>query len=59
MNWKALAELRATLCIYMGTRRFGTIAEASMEGGLPAHTSVAVVAGATLSSQDVRIGYAC
>ena len=56
VNWKALAELRATLCIYMGTRKFGAIAEALVEGGLPAHTSVAVVVGATLSSQDVRIG---
>ena len=27
-----------------------------MAGGLPAETSVAVVAGATLSSQHVRIG---
>jgi uroporphyrin-III C-methyltransferase len=56
VNWRALAELRATLCIYMGTRRFGKIAEALIEGGLPPDTSVAVVAGATLSSQDVRIG---
>jgi len=56
VNWQALAALRATLCIYMGTRRFGTIADKLMEGGLPLDTSVAVVAGATLSSQDVRIG---
>jgi uroporphyrin-III C-methyltransferase len=56
VNWKALADLKATLCIYMGTRRFGAIADALIEGGLPADTSVAVVAGATLSSQDVRIG---
>lgn len=56
VNWRALAELRATLCIYMGTRRFGTIADQLIAGGLPADTSVAVVAGATLSSQDVRIG---
>ena len=56
VNWQALAALRATLCIYMGTRRFGSIADALIAGGLPAETSVAVVAGATLSSQDVRIG---
>jgi uroporphyrin-III C-methyltransferase len=56
VNWQALAALRATLCIYMGTRRFGTIADALIAGGLPPETSVAVVAGATLSSQDVRIG---
>lgn len=56
VNWHALAALRATLCIYMGTRRFGAIADALIAGGLPRETSVAVVAGATLSSQDIRIG---
>ena len=56
VNWQALAALRATLCIYMGTKRFGTIADALIEGGLPVDTSVAVVAGATLTSQHVRIG---
>ncbi|MEO6004441.1 MAG: uroporphyrinogen-III C-methyltransferase [Opitutus sp.] len=56
VNWRALAELRATLCIYMGTRRFKTIADALIGGGLPASTSVAVIAGATLVSEHVRIG---
>ena len=56
VKWRTLASLRATLCIYMGTRRFGTIADELMAGGLSAETSVAVVAGATLSSQHVRIG---
>lgn len=56
VNWQALAALRATLCIYMGTKRFGTIADALIEGGLPVDTSVAVIAVATLTSQDVRIG---
>jgi uroporphyrin-III C-methyltransferase len=56
VNWRGLAALKATLCIYMGTRRFGTIAQELIAGGLPATTSVAVVAGATLSSQNVRIG---
>jgi uroporphyrin-III C-methyltransferase len=56
VKWRALADLGATLCIYMGTRRFGLIADELMAGGLPADTSVAVVAGATLSSQTVRLG---
>ncbi|MEO7599201.1 MAG: uroporphyrinogen-III C-methyltransferase [Opitutus sp.] len=56
VNWRALASLRATLCIYMGTRRFAAIAEELIAGGLPSTTSVAVVAGATLSSQNIRIG---
>ena len=40
----------------MGTKRFGAIADALIEGGLPVDTSVAVIAGATLNSQHVRIG---
>jgi uroporphyrin-III C-methyltransferase len=56
LDWRALAALRATLCIYMGTRRFAEIARELLAGGLPATTPVAVVAGATLTSQSVRIG---
>jgi uroporphyrin-III C-methyltransferase len=56
VNWRALAALGATLSIYMGTKRFGLIAKELMAGGLPGSTSVAVVAGATLSSQTVRCG---
>ena len=56
VNWRTLASLHATLCIYMGTRRFGSIADELMAGGLAPDTSVAVVAGATLTSQHVRIG---
>lgn len=56
VDWHALAGLRATLCIYMGTRQFGGIAGELIAGGLPASTPVAVVAGATLSSQNVRTG---
>lgn len=56
VDWRALAALRATLCIYMGTRRFGEIARELVAGGLPETTAVAVVAGATLSSQSLRFG---
>lgn len=56
VNWRALAELRATLCIYMGTRRIRSIADALIAGGLPPGTSVAVIAGATLASEHIRIG---
>lgn len=55
-NWRALAALRATLCIYMGTRRFSEIACELRGGGLPETTPVAVVAGATLTSQSLRFG---
>jgi siroheme synthase len=56
VDWRALAALRATLCIYMGTRRFGEIARELVAGGLQETTAVAVVAGATLSSQSLRFG---
>ncbi|HYP15741.1 MAG TPA: uroporphyrinogen-III C-methyltransferase, partial [Opitutus sp.] len=56
VDWRALAALKATLCVYMGTRRFSEIARELLAGGLPETTPVAVVAGATLSSQSLRIG---
>ncbi len=56
VDWRALAGLRATLCIYMGTQRFEEIAGELMDGGLVPDTPVAVVSAATLSSQSVRIG---
>ncbi len=56
VDWRTLAKLRATLCIYMGTQRFVDIARELLAGGLADTTSVAIVAGATLSSQTVRIG---
>ena len=56
VDWRTLAKLQATLCIYMGTQRFVEIARELRAGGLADTTSVAIVAGATLSSQTVRIG---
>jgi uroporphyrin-III C-methyltransferase len=56
VDWKALAALKATLCIYMGAQRFAEIADELMKGGLSPETGVAVISSATLSSQTVRIG---
>jgi uroporphyrin-III C-methyltransferase len=56
VDWRALAAMRATLCIYMGTQRFTEIATELMDGGLTPDTAVAVISSATLSSQSVRIG---
>ena len=56
VDWRALAALRATLCIYMGTRHFAEIARELAAGGLPESTPVAVVAGATLTEQSLRVG---
>ncbi len=56
VDWRALAAMRATLCIYMGTRRWVDIAKELLAGGLAETTPVAVVAGATLDSQSLRVG---
>lgn len=56
VDWAALARTRATLCIYMGTRRLSIIAEELSAGGLAGETPVAVVANATLPTQTVTIG---
>ncbi|ACB75715.1 uroporphyrinogen-III C-methyltransferase [Opitutus terrae] len=56
VDWRALAGLQATLCVYMGTQRFGEIADELMAGGRRRDTAVAVISNATLSSQHVRIG---
>jgi len=56
VDWRALAGLKATLCIYMGTQRFAEIAEELIAGGLAPETGVAVISSASLSSQTLRIG---
>lgn len=56
VDWKALAGLKATLCIYMGTQHFPEIAAELMAGGLGSETGVAVISSASLSSQTLRIG---
>jgi uroporphyrin-III C-methyltransferase len=56
VDWAALARTRATLCIYMGTRRLGQIAAELQGGGLSADTPVAIVTDATLPTQQVILG---
>lgn len=56
VDWRALAALQATLCIYMGTQRFPEIAAELIDAGMRSDTAVAVIANATLDSQNVRIG---
>lgn len=56
VDWRALARTNATLCIYMGVRRLGTIAAELRAGGLLGSTPVAVVANATLPQQSVQVG---
>jgi uroporphyrin-III C-methyltransferase len=54
IDWAAYARLRATLCIYMGTRRLGGIAEQLMTGGMVFDTPVALVSRASWPDQKVE-----
>jgi len=54
VNWPALAASGATLCIYMGVRRLGEIVGKLIDGGAKGSTPVAIVANATLRSQEVH-----
>lgn len=53
VDWEALARLRMTLCIYMGVRKLGTIAERLVEAGMPIDTPVAIVSRATWPDETV------
>jgi len=55
INWPALATSGATLCIYMGVRRLGEIVGKLIDGGAQGSTPVAIVANATLRSQEVHM----
>lgn len=56
IDWQALSQPNATLCLYMGVRAFGRIAGQLVAHGLPAETPVLVVSDATLSTQRIRTG---
>ncbi|KXU36470.1 hypothetical protein AXK12_03220 [Cephaloticoccus capnophilus] len=53
VNWPALAASGATLCIYMGVRRLAEIVGKLIDGGAQGTTPVAIVANATLRSQEL------
>ena len=53
VNWHALAQAGGTIVVLMGVAQRRTIADALMEGGLPADTPVAAIRHATSSQQHV------
>ncbi len=55
IDWRAYARLRATLCVYMGVRRLGNIAEELISGGMAVDVPVAVVSRASWPDQRVRL----
>lgn len=56
VDWSALSEPNATLCLYMGVRGLARVAQNLIAHGLPASTPVTVVSDATLSTQRIRSG---
>lgn len=56
LDWGALAKLRATLCFYMGVRRLPEIVRNLSGHGMSEDMPLALVRGATLPTQEVRIG---
>jgi uroporphyrin-III C-methyltransferase len=53
VNWQALAHVGGTIVVLMGVAQRATIAEALMDGGMPADTPVAAIRHATSSQQHV------
>ena len=54
IDWAAYARLRATLCLYMGTRRLASIAEQLIAGGMPEDTPAALVSRASWPDQRIE-----
>lgn len=56
IDWAALAQANATLCLYMGVRRLAAVAQQLIAHGLRADTPVAVISDASLPTQHIRLG---
>ncbi len=53
IDWEALARASPVIVMYMAVKHLGAIAERLMAGGRPPEEPVAVVANATLPSQEI------
>lgn len=56
VEWEVLAQPGATLCVYMGTRRFAEIARKLQDSGLSADLPVLVISHASRPEQIIRQG---
>lgn len=56
LDWEALAQPGATLCVYMGTRSLGPLAARLMAHGHSPDTPLLVISNASLPSQVIRAG---
>jgi uroporphyrin-III C-methyltransferase len=56
LDWGALAQLRATLCFYMGVRRLPEIARNLLDHGMADDMPIAVVSEASRPTQKILVG---
>lgn len=56
VDWSALAHPGATLCVYMGTRRLGEIAQRLTAHGISSDTPLLIVSHSSRPSQSIRTG---
>ncbi len=56
LDWGALAQLRATLCFYMGVRRLPEIARNLRDHGMADDMPLAVISEASLPTQKILVG---
>lgn len=55
LDWAALAQLRATICFYMGVRRLSEIAHNLIHQGMPIDTPLALISEATTPAQKITL----
>ncbi|HEV7435960.1 MAG TPA: uroporphyrinogen-III C-methyltransferase [Pseudorhizobium sp.] len=55
LDWRALAKLGEPIIVYMGLKMIGEISRLLMEGGMAAHTPVAVLMAATTPEERLLI----
>ena len=56
LDWDALIQPGATVCVYMGTRSLGALAEHLLANGHDAKTPLLIISNASLPSQIIRSG---
>lgn len=56
LDWAALVQPGATVCVYMGTRRLGALADRLLANGHDPETPLLIISNASLPAQIVRSG---
>lgn len=56
LDWDALVQPGATVCVYMGTRNLGALAERLLAHGHDGETPLLIISNASLPTQIIRSG---